>query len=188
MAPAFQFSYMKGLLPLMIEKTEQTLMKSSEEELFDVSKWMSLFTVDVLGLAGFGVDFKALEESDNEYYTAYTAMLAYSHSTFRSRLAILSPLLERLPLPRVTKARKAKETLQAMTRDVAEQRRKVVNEGGEKTFLLDMMLEAHPPLSDKEIQTNIFLFFLAGHETTSSALTWALHLLAEHQGSLATHT
>jgi len=43
-----------------------------------------------------------------------------------------------------------------------------------------MMLEAHPALSSTEFENNLFLFFVAGHETTSTALTWELLLLAKY--------
>jgi len=50
----------------------------------------------------------------------------------------------------------------------------------EKKYLVDMMLDAQPPLSMEQLESNIFLFFFAGHETTASAFCWALKLLALH--------
>ena len=51
--------------------------------------------------------------------------------------------------------------------------------------LLQMMLEARDEesgkgLSDREIRDNLITFFLAGHETTALALSWAFYLLALH--------
>jgi len=36
-------------------------------------------------------------------------------------------------------------------------------------------------LSDKELQSNVSIFFVAGHETTSTALSFGISLLAKHQ-------
>lgn len=52
--------------------------------------------------------------------------------------------------------------------------------------LLGRLLTAHDangPLSDDEVRAQVLVFLLAGHETTSTALTFALHLLGQHQGS-----
>ena len=51
--------------------------------------------------------------------------------------------------------------------------------------LLTLLLEARDPetglgLSDDDVKANIITFLIAGHETTSNALTWALYLLSEH--------
>jgi len=34
--------------------------------------------------------------------------------------------------------------------------------------------------SEEQLENNLFLFFIAGHETTAAALSWALYLLARH--------
>merc|ERR1712137_1519010 len=50
--------------------------------------------------------------------------------------------------------------------------------------LLDLMIHSHfsenPELTEVELLQNIFLFFLAGHETTSGTLTFVLDMLARH--------
>ena len=51
--------------------------------------------------------------------------------------------------------------------------------------LLTLLLEARDPetglgLSDDDVKANLITFLIAGHETTSNALTWALFLLSEH--------
>lgn len=51
--------------------------------------------------------------------------------------------------------------------------------------LLTLLLEARDPetglgLSDDDVKANLITFLIAGHETTSNALTWALYLLSEH--------
>lgn len=50
--------------------------------------------------------------------------------------------------------------------------------------LLTLLLKAADPetgegLSDDEIKANLVTFIIAGHETTSNALTWALYLLSQ---------
>jgi len=35
-------------------------------------------------------------------------------------------------------------------------------------------------MTDKQVRDEAMTLFLAGHETTANALTWAWHLLTEH--------
>ncbi len=51
--------------------------------------------------------------------------------------------------------------------------------------LLTLLLEARDPetgqgLSDEDVKANLITFLIAGHETTSNALTWSVFLLSEH--------
>ncbi len=48
------------------------------------------------------------------------------------------------------------------------------------TSLLEARDEDGSALSDVEVVGNLFAIFLAGHETSSSALTWTLFLLSQH--------
>ena len=57
-------------------------------------------------------------------------------------------------------------------------------DGAGSDDLLQRLLDASDPetgvrLSDGEIRDHLVTFFLAGHETTSNALTWAFHLLGD---------
>ena len=55
--------------------------------------------------------------------------------------------------------------------------------GDRREDLLGLLLDARDegsPLSDAEIRDQVLIFLLAGHETTSTALTYALHLLGQH--------
>ena len=55
--------------------------------------------------------------------------------------------------------------------------------------LLTLLLGARDPetgdgLSDDDVKANLVTFLIAGHETTSNTLTWALYLLSEHPDAL----
>jgi cytochrome P450 len=55
---------------------------------------------------------------------------------------------------------------------------------GDRGDLLSMLLAARDdegrPMSDKQIRDEVITLFLAGHETTATALSWTLVLLARH--------
>ena len=75
--------------------------------------------------------------------------------------------------------------LETFVRMMAEQKRTQP----EATDVLATLVRAHDEdgtaLSDDELIGNIFTLFVAGHETTSHALTWTLFLLDQHPRVLA---
>jgi len=108
----------------------------------------------------------------HEYLSSYHTIM----ETATSDLIGIIPynIKKWLPLNSVLEANKARKNLLNMISRVIEARKGV----SEKIYLVDMMLTAEPPLSQQQLEGNIFLFFLAGHETTASTLCWALKLLA----------
>jgi cytochrome P450 len=52
-------------------------------------------------------------------------------------------------------------------------KRKVDSEE-ERHDLLSLMIRSEG-LTEQEIKANAFIFFIAGHETTATTLTWALY-------------
>ena len=97
-----------------------------------------------------------------------------------------------MPSPRRTKAQRALRSIdQVMYRLIASRRNgtrsDVVHEHGEAADLLQRLIDARDEegdgagLSDKEIRDQLVTFFIAGHETTSHALTWIFYLLSQHQ-------
>lgn len=77
-----------------------------------------------------------------------------------------------------------------------EQKKKSIAEGDKKNDalaenerdLLTLMIASEHrgegALMNEELQSNVMIFFLAGHDTTTSALTSALYYLAKYQVSL----
>jgi cytochrome P450 len=54
------------------------------------------------------------------------------------------------------------------------------------TQLLQVRDDDGTEMSDKQVRDEILTLFVAGHETTASALAWALYLLARHPNAYAT--
>jgi len=92
---------------------------------------------------------------------------------FLSRLTSLLFLLpDWVPTPANRRYMGAIHQLDALVYRIIRQR----GTGGND--LLSMLLESD--MSDVEVRDEVMTFFMAGHETTALALTWALYLLALH--------
>mmetsp|Transcript_17665 Transcript_17665/g.27307 ORF Transcript_17665/g.27307 Transcript_17665/m.27307 type:complete len:309 (-) Transcript_17665:23-949(-) len=142
---------------------------------------MSRTTVDALGKCGFGMDFDALSGKMTDIYQAYEGII----KGFANPL-LLMDWYNKLPFKAPREFKKARDEFWKWTRlTVQKQLEAMQNNPDRDGNLLDMMLEAHfsenPQLDEKELLQNIFLFFLAGHETTSGTLTFVLDHLARHQ-------
>jgi len=90
---------------------------------------------------------------------------------------------EGLPLPRARRFVAARARLDARITRMLQERRA---SGADRGDLLSMLLAALDEegdgrgLTDRQVRAEVVTAFLAGHETTASALTWSWWLLAHH--------
>jgi cytochrome P450 len=144
----------------------------------DAAEDMMRFTLGVIGRVLFGTD---LGQAVPALHDAFPVVSA--HAVRRS----LSPL--RLPATWPTPANRRAARAQRRLYEVVDtiiDRRRAVGAVGED--LLSLLLRARDPdalddtdaLDDAEIRDQVLIFLLAGHETTATALTFALHLLGRH--------
>jgi cytochrome P450 len=99
--------------------------------------------------------------------------------------ALLPSWWSSIPTPANRAYDQARARLRTTLNDVISERRASGEDHGD---LLSALLQAHGletgenarGLTDTEISDQVTTFFLAGSETTAAALSWALHLLAQH--------
>ena len=86
----------------------------------------------------------------------------------------------RWPTPVNRRLLRARRELRGVCDEIVAHRR----DGGERRQdMLGLLLDARDEgrsLTDAEVRDQVLIFLLAGHETTSTALTYALHLLGRH--------
>ncbi|KAG2176988.1 hypothetical protein INT43_007642 [Umbelopsis isabellina] len=147
------------------------------------------FTLDAIGLVGFGSDFNAMDTPDGEWVKTYND-LAANISDF---LFLFFPTFD-LTFLRFFPARQTQhknlEKLDKLFNSVVENKRQALSQANSEVEesekdLLTLMIEAGQnekddvePLASSELRDEIVLFFLAGHDTTSNTLTCALYQLA----------
>jgi cytochrome P450 len=103
------------------------------------------------------------------------------HIRRRARNPLRLP--RRWPVPNQRRAAAAQRSLNQVVESIIEQRR---DAAGEEPDLISLLLAARDPhtgtpLTGSEVREQVLTFLLAGHETTSTALTFTLHLLGHHQ-------
>ncbi|MEV4168332.1 cytochrome P450 [Nonomuraea sp. NPDC049709] len=184
--PAFSQRSMKAYYPQMLEVAEQLVESwaGRQGEDLPVADDMTRLTLDTISLTGFGYRFHSFDSP--ELHPFLKAMGG----------ALTEAMLRNQQLPFVTRLKKKHEetyrrdiaTMQALVDDVIRQRR--AEGGGGAKDLLGLMLEASDPqsgarLSDENIRNQVLTFLIAGHETTSGLLAFALYNLLREPHTLA---
>ena len=99
---------------------------------------------------------------------------------FRFEVPFYPP--HRVPTPRNRRFRAAMRTVdRAVYAIIAERRR----DGGDEEDLLALLMGTRDEatgevMGDKQLRDEVMTLFLAGHETTANALSWALYLVSTH--------
>jgi cytochrome P450 len=143
----------------------------------DANAEMVRLALRVVGRAIFGDDVaKAGAVLDS-------AFPVLNRHTFRRATSPLAPPAS-WPTPENRRAARARQALYGVVDELITQRERA-GPGGED--LLARLLHARDPESGaamdvQQVRDEALIFLLAGHETTSTALTFTLHLLGRHPG------
>ncbi|KAJ6541457.1 cytochrome P450 [Mycena capillaripes] len=156
----------------------------------DVEHWMNFVALDSIGIAGFSHDFRTL---DGEYSAVAAAFdsLNFEGQGILSNLVFLLgtrfPFLAHLPSERNRIQKNLRYTISGIADELLEktrrERKKQVSDETSDRSIIGLLLKAededaelHMEQSEVMAQQNVLL--LAGYETTSISLTWALIELA----------
>ncbi|MEU6669079.1 cytochrome P450 [Streptomyces sp. NPDC046727] len=183
--PAFALGSMRTYHPVML-KVARRLIDSWDRaaragQPVDVPDDMTRMTLDTIGLAGFDYDFGSFERAEpHPFVEAMVRCLEWS----MHRLA-RTPGQDHSAADQAF--RRDADYLAGIVDDVIAARAGTDQSGAED--LLGLMLSApHPAdgttLDAANIRNQVITFLIAGHETTSGAMSFALYYLAKHPAVL----
>ena len=178
--PAFHRDRIAAYAEVMVERTVAACQRWRDDAEIDMSREMARLTLDIVSRTLFSTEVDA---EAGEINRALTDSLAL----FDIILLPFSNMLQRLPLPSIRRFHAARRTLDSIIyRMIAERRAS----GEDKGDLLSMLLLAQDEegtgrMSDQQVRDEALTLFLAGHETTANALTWAWHLLSRNPSAEA---
>ncbi|KAK7036230.1 cytochrome P450 [Favolaschia claudopus] len=199
MSPAFGPSQIHALTPLFLDKSlelSDVWARQSQDESgwarIDVFAGLKAMTLDVIGLAGFNYEFHALDpnKQPTELDRAFKEVFMQTQARRVRPTAMLRarfPFL-RMFLPAPKKLLAARETMKRIGMQLVQDAKTVIASGEKITDRKDLlslllqsnMAEDSQRLEDDVVVSQLPTFFVAGHETTSTATTWALYALALH--------
>ncbi len=181
--PAFSREAMQGYHSIMLQAIREMLDQwdgaADTGRRVDVTADATRLALESIGRAGFGYPFGSFDRCrPHAFISAMNRMLKYaSWSTF--------PLLTRLLRPAI---RRSGAVMGRIVDEVIQARRD--GDGAESRDLLDLMLNSTDPTTGRRldpvnIRQQVITFIVAGHETTSGALSFALYYLTQNPDVMA---
>ncbi|MFM9928264.1 cytochrome P450 [Variovorax sp. H27-G14] len=187
--PAFGPLGIRAMYQPMLDIAGQLMLRWERfgpDAVVDVADNMTRLTLDTIALCAFDYRFNSFYQ--NEMHPFVDAMVnALSESGARTRRP---PVANRLKLLTARKFDQDIRMLHRVADELVAERRQNPRSGAHKD-LLDIMLSGRDPLtgeglSDENIRYQLVTFLVAGHETTSGLLSFAIYLLLRHPDVLAT--
>ncbi len=192
LAPAFTPRATANLVPHMTAVLDETISKlrARNDGNIDLREAMQRMTLEIAGrtMFSFGMDHHAA--TLRNFIVEYGARLGRPYF-----LDMLLPVSWPSPMD-FARARFRKRWTAFVAQLIKERREAGKKEGAPPRDLFDLMDEARDPVSgkgfsDEQLVDEVATMILAGHETTATALSWALYLLAldpETQEEVAAET
>ncbi|OWR46482.1 cytochrome P450 [Danaus plexippus plexippus] len=201
MTPAFTSGKLKAMFPLIEERAERlrsrALSASAKGRPVDARDLMARYTTDFIGACGFGLDSDSLQDENSAF-----RKLGAKIFDIPIKDVILSVLKEMFPstFKNIRVMARVEKDLMALVNEVLRQRN---HEPSGRNDFIDLMLEckkkgiitgdsiekvnsngspekASVEMTNELIAAQVFIFFAAGFETSSSATSTTLHELAYH--------
>jgi cytochrome P450 len=173
--PLFTKKHVATFSGHMAEAAEALAVDWAQGGTVDLDKQIRRLTLRVIGRSVFDVDFGV----DHDAIGPATEVVL-NHVTKRSLHPVRAPMW--LPTPARRRFRRAMAVLHEAIGDAVEACRGNPDSGAE---LIRLLLNARDPetgrpLGDKAVRDELLVFLLAGHDTTSTTLTYALWALGHH--------
>jgi cytochrome P450 / NADPH-cytochrome P450 reductase len=182
LVPSFSQQAMKGYHSMMVDIALQLVQKWARQnpnEGIDVPDNMTRLTLDTIGLCGFNYRFNSFYQKEHNPFiiSMVNSLDEAMHQSVRL------PIQNKLSISRKKQFETDIKSMFSLVDELIAERRAQGDQG--ETDLLARMLTAKDPqtgeqLDDENIRFQIITFLIAGHETTSGLLSFALYLLLKN--------
>lgn len=179
LAPAFTPRATANLVPHMTAVLDETIAKldARTNEPIDLREIMQRMTLEIAGRTMFSFGMDRHGPTLRSFVMEYAERLGRAYF-----LDMVLPVSWRTPMDRA-RARFRTRWTEFVAMLIAERRAAGKKDGAPPRDLFDLMDDARDPetgkgFSDEQLVDEVATMILAGHETTATALFWALYLLA----------
>jgi cytochrome P450 len=173
--PLFHHERLVGFAPTIRERGEHAGDRWADHEMIDVREQMARLTLGIVARTLFG------SEIDETGSVRIAGALTEVLDQFDRVFSPLLPITERLPIPSTRRFQRAREVFDEIVYGLIAERRATGARGDDLLSRLIRAQDAGSGMTDEQVRDEAITIFLAGHETTSNALTWTWLLLSEHR-------
>ena len=182
MLPPFHGKRMKAYGEVMTEIAAEEIERWPDDRPMRMRPRMQAMTLEIILRAVFGVD-------DGERLNRLRDQLRRTLSLLsHPRRAIFMVMLGPKRLRRFPPFRRQMERIDSLLYEEISARRDAPDLAERDDILSPLLLARHEdgrPMSDRELRDELMTLLVAGHETTATALSWAIELLSRHPEELA---
>ncbi|CAH0557343.1 unnamed protein product [Brassicogethes aeneus] len=195
--PTFHFKILEQFVDVFESKGKifiDELSKETKNNGFDVYPYVTMCTLDIICESAMGVSINAQKQKHSDYVTSVKNMCRIVVERSFSPFQMFDALFYFTNNYKTQK--ESLSILHTYTNNVIKQKRKEL-EASDKKFIdieddfgvkkkmafLDWLLQTtidNKPLSDKDIREEVDTFMFEGHDTTASAISFAMYLLANN--------
>lgn len=172
--PAFRHENISGYAETMASSTAAHLSRWRDQQTCDLHQEMAQLTLDIVTKSLFGSKL-------SHDTRAIGAEVAAVMERFFSQAALSFLIPDGFPIPKSPRLLRSRRHLNQVIFSIIRDRRASAAPAND---LLQTLLDAHDEhgarMSDIQLRDEVMTLFLAGHETTSNALTWTWYLLAQN--------
>ncbi|KAI0411873.1 cytochrome P450 [Xylaria grammica] len=198
--PAFAYRHIKDLYGLMWDISSHAVTTLSEvvattpkvgkqPYTMDIMQWASKATLDIIFVGGMGQSVDSVRNEDSNYMNLrriYKTVFSQSSQDlilFVLRVWILPNwLMPYVPLKRNMVIQRESKTLRDICRQLIRQKKRDLESELADKREKDILTVAlnYGGFTEDELVEQLLTFLAAGHETTATALTWAVYVLSKN--------
>ncbi|KAL1796104.1 hypothetical protein ACET3X_006328 [Alternaria dauci] len=197
--PAFSAKHVQKLYSVFYSKSREMVSyikkelhssQGQQEHAIDITAWVNRATLDIIGIAALGIDFKSLTDPSNELSRAYQVILepdGTSTIIFLLSIFVTTWAVKLLPLKKAREIRAGSAYVKKYLEERVTQR---TREHDDKKALHEDILSVasqYGKLSTNKLVNQARTFLAAGHETTATAMQWALYTLTRPENLHVQH-
>lgn len=175
-APAFHREKIRGYAVTMVDEAERMVAGWNDGETRDIHREMMRVTLEIVSRTLFGTDIPPEQMDEVE------KILDVALNRFRDYQTLRYQLFDWFPRPLKLRFRAAGARLDRIIYNLIAARRALNLSPADDPTLLGTYLAARDDdgggMTDRQLRDECVTIFLAGHETTANALTFALYLLS----------
>lgn len=202
LTPAFTSGKLKSMFPLIISRAEKLQLVAAEAASsnaeIDARDLMARYTTDFIGACGFGIDTDTLNDENSKFrklgrrifrqttWDAITAILKYTMPSLFTSLTFTPPEVTTNTISLVQTIMKQRDYKPSGRNDFIDMllelklKGKITGESIENKKPDGSPSAVEIEFDDILIAAQVFVFFAAGFETSSSATSYTLHELAHY--------
>ncbi|KAI9458421.1 cytochrome P450 [Lactarius psammicola] len=208
--PVFSVNNLRHMTPIFhrvarqLRENLESIVADGGQEI-NIADWMGKFALELIGEAGLGYSFGTFEGRNDEYCRAlkewmptlsslavYRGFFPYVYKIFHPKLLKLVGRM--LPWPKLNHLMDLSEAMNAEARSIYKTKKTLLELGddatvkqvGEGKDIISLLMQGYVAesendrLSEEELLAQMAVFVFAATDTSSSALSRILHLLALH--------